>query len=301
MALSEFLKSLGDICYTLNEPLDRHTTFKIGGAADVFVSVRSVDELGIVLKSAKIYAVPVFIIGKGSNLLVSDNGIEGAVVSLAGLDGIEVSGNSITCGAGANLSALCIRARDEGLSGLEFAFGIPGSVGGALYMNAGAYGGEMSQAVRNALCMDADGNLITLSLEEMELGYRTSAFKKRGLIILSATFELNADKGEEINGRMQELLSRRKDKQPLEYPSAGSTFKRPEGHFAGALIEKNGLKGAGVGAAQVSEKHAGFVINTGDATCADVLALIEKIQKTVFNADGVRLETEVIFVGRVMN
>lgn len=298
MVPEKFIGSLGGVKYTLDEPMCNHTTFKIGGNADIMINVADTKSLCDVVTSAKNCGVPYFIIGKGSNLLVSDDGIEGAVISVSEISDIKISGNRLVCGAGANLAAVCVAARDAGLSGLEFAFGIPGSVGGALYMNAGAYGGEMSQVVTGAECVAPDGTVISVSKDEMALGYRTSAFKEKGLIITSVTFELECGDVGEINATMQELLSRRKDKQPLEYPSAGSTFKRPVGHFAGALIEKNNLKGVGVGAAEVSVKHAGFVINKGGATCKDVRALIKEIQRVVLENDGVQLETEVIFVGR---
>ncbi len=298
MVPKAFIEALNGISYTLGEPMNRHTTFKIGGNADVMLTPESVTELCLVIKTAKEYSVPYFILGKGSNLLVSDDGIEGAVISVSKLDKIEATGDRIVCGAGASLAAVCVAARDAALTGLEFAYGIPGSIGGALYMNAGAYGGEMSQVVVCAQCINGDGSIVTVSSEDMALGYRTSAFKKNGFVITSVTLELKKGDIQQINAQMQELFGRRRDKQPLEYPSAGSTFKRPEGYFAGALIEKNNLKGVAVGGAQVSEKHAGFVINRGGATCSDVRALIEKIQDTVYKNDGVRLETEVISVGR---
>lgn len=196
------------------------------------------------------------------------------------------------------LSSVCLKALSLSLTGLEFAYGIPGTAGGALYMNAGAYGGQMADVIESAECLTASGEIKTLKKENMQLGYRSSVFKKGGLIIISLTLALKKGDKAEIKAEMDELLNRRKQKQPLEYPSAGSTFKRPEGYFAGALIEKNGLKGLTVGGAQVSEKHAGFVINRGGATAADVKALIGKIQKKVFENDGVMLEPEVIFKGR---
>ena len=287
----------GIVC-RLQEPMKNHTTFRIGGNADVFVKVSSTRELKTVLNKAKEFSVPLFCIGKGSNLLVSDKGIEGAVVSLCGLDKIQVDGNRLTSGAGATLSALCGAAKDASLTGLEFAYGIPGSVGGALYMNAGAYGGEMSQTVVSAECMTAEGEIKTLCLEQMELGYRTSIFKNENLFILSVTFRLEKGEKQKISAKMNELIGKRKEKQPLDFPSAGSTFKRPEGFFAGALIEQNGLKGVCCGGAEVSEKHAGFIINKSNATSADVCSLIKKVQDTVFQKDGVKLETEVMFVGR---
>lgn len=284
--------------YVTNEPMSRHTTFKIGGDADAFVRVKSQEELQKILSLIKEYNAPHFVLGKGSNLLVSDEGIEGVVISLDGLDDITIDGDTVICGSGASLRSVCLACQKASLSGLEFAYGIPGTVGGALYMNAGAYGGEMAQVVQLAIAIDLGGNEVKLDLSDMQLGYRTSVFKNSDLIITSVTLKLKKGDSSEIKNAMDDFFSRRKDKQPLDYPSAGSTFKRPEGYFAGALIEKNNLKGASVGGAQVSEKHAGFVINKGSATCSDVLSLIKKVQDTVKAADGVDLEPEVIFVGR---
>ncbi len=300
MKLDNFVSELSNqkIEYVLAEPMSRHTTFKIGGDADVFVRVKTVDELKAVIALAKQCNIPCFVIGKGSNLLVSDNGIAGVVISLEHLNDIKIDGNTVICGAGASLMALCTTAQKAALSGLEFAFGIPGTVGGALYMNAGAYGGEMSQVVVSATALDADGNIKEFDLNQMQLGYRTSAFKNSDLIILTVRFKLNRGDSKQIKDKMDDFFGRRRDKQPLEYPSAGSTFKRPEGYFAGALIEQNNLKGVSVGGAKVSEKHAGFVINAGNATAADVKGLIKKVQDTVKSANGVSLEPEVIFVGR---
>ena len=296
-ALANFLES-ENIEYRLNEPMRAHTTFKIGGEADIFIIPASPAALISAVKKCTELEIPYFILGNGSNLLVSDGGIEGAVISLAGINGISSDGEKITCGAGAMLSSVCLKALSLSLMGLEFAYGIPGTAGGALYMNAGAYGGQMADVIESAECLTASGEIKTLKKEDMRLGYRSSVFKKGGLIIISLTLALKKGDKAEIKAEMDDLLNRRKQKQPLEYPSAGSTFKRPEGYFAGALIEKNGLKGLTVGGAQVSEKHAGFVINRGGATAADVKALIGKIQKKVFENDGVMLEPEVIFTGR---
>lgn len=296
-ALANFLES-ENIEYRQNEPMRAHTTFKIGGEADIFIIPASPAALISAVKKCTGLEIPYFILGNGSNLLVSDGGIEGAVISLAGINGISAEGEKITCGAGAMLSSVCLKALSLSLTGLEFAYGIPGTAGGALYMNAGAYGGQMADVIESAECLTASGEIKTLKKEDMRLGYRSSVFKKGGLIIISLTLALKKGDKAEIKAEMDELLNRRKQKQPLEYPSAGSTFKRPEGYFAGALIEKNGLKGLSVGGAQVSEKHAGFVINRGGATAADVKALIGKIQKKVFENDGVMLEPEVIFTGR---
>lgn len=296
-ALADFLES-ENIEYRQNEPMRAHTTFKIGGEADIFIIPASPAALIYAVKKCGELEIPYFILGNGSNLLVSDGGIEGAVISLSGINGISYDGEKITCGAGAMLSSACLKALSLSLTGLEFAYGIPGTAGGALYMNAGAYGGQMADVIESAECLTASGEIKTLKKENMQLGYRSSVFKNGGLIIISLTLALKKGDKAEIKAEMDELLNRRKQKQPLEYPSAGSTFKRPEGYFAGALIEKNGLKGLTVGGAQVSEKHAGFVINRGGATAADVKALIGKIQKKVFENDGVMLEPEVIFKGR---
>ena len=286
------------IVYKLNEPMSCHTSFKIGGAADIFISVSLANELSAVFKKCGELNIPRFIIGKGSNLLVSDLGLEGAVISLLGLNGISVSGEEITCGAGAALSDICRAALRNSLTGLEFAYGIPGSIGGAVYMNAGAYGGEISGAVLSAECMTADGSTVKVEAKDMNFGYRKSVFKENGTTVISAVLRLQKGEKKEIEEKMEDYISRRKSKQPLEYPSAGSFFKRPEGYFAGALIEKNGLKGAAVGGAQVSEKHAGFIINRGGATAADVMKLSRKVSDTVLAKDGVSLEREVIFIGR---
>ncbi len=287
-----------NINFLENEVMKNHTTFKIGGAVDVFIILNKISELSTVIDLCSKQQVPFMVIGKGSNLLVSDYGISGAVIRLPENDSIKVDGNIITCGAGVSLSNLCRVAAENGLSGLEFAYGIPGTVGGALYMNAGAYGGEMQDVVVCAEHVDKNGTVGTLDVEHMQLSYRTSCYKTDSLIITSVTFKLKSDKQENINAKMSDFIGRRKAKQPLEYPSAGSTFKRPEGYFAGALIEQSGLKGVGVGGAQVSEKHCGFVINKDNATCNDVLELVDKIKNTVFERFGVMLEPEIIFVGR---
>lgn len=284
--------------YLKSEPMSRHTTFKIGGNADLFITVKDENELKTVIKSAKECDIPYFILGKGSNLLVSDNGIEGAVIKLDGMNSIEFNGDTVVCGAGASLRALCVAVQKQSLSGLEFAYGIPGTVGGAIYMNAGAYGGEMSHVAVSAAAIDRDGNTHIFNLDQMMLGYRTSVFKNSDLIVTSVTFGLKKGDKNQIKAAMDDFFARRQSKQPLDFPSAGSTFKRPKGYFAGTLIEKNNLKGASVGGAEVSRKHAGFIINRGGASCSDVLSLIKKVQDTVKTADGVDLEPEVIFVGR---
>lgn len=295
-ALANFLES-ENIEYRQNEPMRAHTTFKIGGEADIFIIPASPAALISAVKKCTELEIPYFILGNGSNLLVSDGGIEGAVISLSGINGISSDGEKITCGAGAMLSSVCLKALSLSLTGLEFAYGIPGTAGGALYMNAGAYGGQMADVIESAECLTASGEIKTLKKEDMRLGYRSSVFKKGGLIIISLTLALKKGDKAEIKAEMDELLNRRKQKQPLEYPSAGSTFKRPEGHFAGALIEQCGLKGVSVGGAQVSEKHAGFIINRGGATASDILSLIKHVQARVKAQTGVTLETEIRLIG----
>lgn len=300
MSLNALIRFCEDnsVEFKIDEPMCLHTSFKIGGAADIFISVRASAQLSAVLKMCGELNIPHFIIGKGSNLLVSDYGIEGAVISLLNMNGVSVTEEEITCGAGAALSDVCRAALDNSLSGIEFAYGIPGSIGGAVYMNAGAYGGEISAAVSSAECLTPDGSLLKVQAKDMNFGYRKSVFKENGMTVVSTVLRLKKGDKKEIEEKMEDYISRRKSKQPLEYPSAGSFFKRPEGYFAGALIEKNGLKGATVGGAQVSCKHAGFIINRGGATCQDVKKLSRKVSDTVFSADGIRLEPEVIFIGR---
>ena len=298
-ALSSALDSL-QIEYSLDYPMSKLTTFKIGGPADVLITPKSREQLSSVLSLCTDMDVPYMIIGKGSNLLISDDGMDGAVIKLSGaLDEIKlIDETTVYCGAGAQLSALCTFCCEHSLSGLEFAFGIPGSVGGAVFMNAGAYGGEMRDVVTDADYVSPDGEFGRISDERLDFSYRHSAFSNSANIIVGAVFKLKRDDKTAIKARMDDFMSRRKDKQPLQYPSAGSTFKRPEGYFAGALIEQSGLKGYSIGGAEVSEKHAGFVINKGGATCKDVSDLMKHIADTVFEKFGVRLEAEVIKRGR---
>lgn len=298
VGLKAFLND-NKISFTENEPMKKHTTFKIGGAADIFAEPKKPNQLAALVDFCKNDAIPYFILGKGSNLLVSDDGIEGVVISTLAIDFIELSSeNTIKCGAGAVLTNLCTTALKNNLSGLEFAFGIPGSVGGAVYMNAGAYGGEIKDCISSATVLTENGEIKTVKSEDMRLGYRTSIFKTANSVILSAEFKLNKGNYEEIRARMDDFITRRKTKQPLEFGSAGSTFKRPEGYYAGALIEEACLKGFSIGDAQVSEKHAGFVINRANATAQDVSDLVKHIQATVLEKSGVSLEPEIIFVGK---
>ena len=275
--------------------MSKYTTFRIGGNAAVMLTPTTDEQLASIIKKCKEENIKPFIIGNGSNMLISDNGLDTVVINMCRPDPkIElVNGDTVVCDAGATMSKVCNFALENGLTGLEFAFGIPGSAGGAAYMNAGAYGGEMKDVLVECRHIDLDGNPGSLKGDELGLAYRTSAYEHNGYIITTLVMKLSKGNKDEIRAKMQELLQRRKDKQPLEYPSAGSTFKRPEGYFAGALIEECGLKGYSVGGAQVSEKHAGFVINKGSGTAKDVLDLIKYIQDKVFREKGVMLEPEV--------
>lgn len=279
----------------VDEPMKNHTSFKIGGAADVFVTVRDNAELSAVVALANQKKIPLFVLGNGSNLLVSDKGIRGIVLKLGGrFSNIGFnSDGTIHCGTGALLSKLCAFALEHSLTGLEFAWGIPGSCGGAAFMNAGAYGGEMKDAVVSCEHMNMQGECGTFAYDELDFGYRHSVYSRGEYIITGINLRLEKGDKVEIQSKMDDLMKRRKDKQPLEFPSAGSVFKRPEGYFAGSLIEQCGLKGASIGGAAVSTKHAGFIINTGNATCEDVLSLISEIQSKVKSETGVELVCEV--------
>ena len=280
-----------------NEPMSRHTTFRVGGPADVMFLPESEEQVVQALSLAREAQVPVIIIGNGSNLVVRDGGIRGLVIALGeGMAAIARVEHTVSALAGASLARVSAYAQASGLSGLEFASGIPGTLGGGCAMNAGAYGGQLSDVLIDARVL-LNGELRTLTAEAMQMGYRTSLPLREGGVVLSARFALTPDDPEAIAARMRELNARRRDKQPLDRPSAGSTFKRPEGYFAGALIEQAGLKGRRVGGAQVSEKHAGFIVNVGDATAADILALIGVVQDEVEARFGVRLETEVRVLG----
>ncbi len=280
-----------------DEPMARHTTFRIGGPADAFIKVNNCDRLPELLNILNNNSVPITVIGAGSNLLISDSGIEGAVLYICD-DRFIVNGNTFTAYSGLKLYKMCQILKQNSLSNAEFAFGIPGTVGGAVYMNAGAYGGEIAQIIVSCKSVTREGKIIERTANQLELGYRTSIFKQNDEIIVSATFRLTNDNQSEIEAKMNDFLERRRTKQPLEFPSAGSTFKRPAGYYAGALIEECGLKGFSVGDAEVSKKHAGFVINKGNASCSDVLKLIESVKEKVLTEKGVLLEPEVIFKGR---
>ena len=281
----------------MNEPMSAHTTFKTGGVADVFVEPSGIEELKETLKLLQ--GESFYLIGNGSNLLVSDDGLRGVALHLAaGFGDITVKENTLICGAAATLSQIARTALDNALSGFEFAAGIPGSLGGAIVMNAGAYDGEMKQVVKRVTLMNYAGEIVEKDAEEMQFSYRHSILKEQQWIVLEAVIALEAGDKRKIKEKMDELAQKRREKQPLEYPSAGSTFKRPEGYFAAKLIEDAGLKGFRIGGAQVSPKHAGFVINEHNATSGDIYALIKEIQRRVEENAGVAIETEVICLGK---
>ena len=284
-----------NIEYLENEPMSLHTTFKIGGEARLVVMPKSEEDISALVKACNENSIRYLVVGNGSNMLVSDGGIDACII-LLGKDFSDVfliDETTIFAQAGAQLIKACRLALENELTGLEFAYGIPGSCGGAAFMNAGAYGGEMKDVLFKCSHIDKNGEKGFLEGDELKLSYRHSAYYDNNCIITGLYMKLQKGDKAEIKAKMEDLLSRRKDKQPLEYPSAGSTFKRPEGYFAGALIEECGLKGSSVGGAQVSEKHAGFVINKGGASCKDVLELCEKISKTVEKEKGVKLEMEI--------
>ena len=282
----------------LEEPMAKHTSFRIGGPADVLAQPADEAELAALLKRAGEHAVPVTLVGNGSNLLVRDKGIRGLVIKLSNIfSSITVDGNVLTFGSGISLAMASKKAASLSLSGMEFAVGIPGTIGGAVYMNAGAYDGEMAKVVTSVRVMDMQGKIRELQASELDFAYRHTALQNSGWIVISVTVALQPGEAESIAAKMADFSQRRISKQPLELPSAGSMFKRPPGYFAGTLIEQTGLKGYTVGGAQVSTKHAGFVVNVGGATAKDVLQLISDVQSKVFAAHGVRLEPEVLVLG----
>lgn len=297
-AFDRVLEALG--CrYLADEPMALHTTMRVGGPASRFVTAENLNELKALLAAVREFDIPYLILGNGSNLLVADEGIDGAVISLSG-DFKKIGllpGSAVSAGAGAQLANVCAFARDNALSGLEFAYGIPGTLGGAVFMDAGAYGGEMRDVVYSVTHITAGGDIETLAGEALAFGYRESRYKSSREVILSAQLGLKAGEVREISSRMEELILRRRMKQPYDLPSAGSVFKRPKDGYAAALIEESGLKGARVGMAQVSEKHAGFIVNLGGAKCSDVLGLIEKVRTEVLRQTGIELECEVRLVG----
>lgn len=282
----------------VDELMSRHTTFRVGGPADFFVTPKAKEEVRDVIRICKEAGMPYYIIGNGSNLLVSDAGYRGVIVQICKeMNEVKVEGDLVKAQAGALLSGIAAKALGAELSGFEFASGIPGTIGGACVMNAGAYGGEMKDVLESVTALTGEGKIIELGRNELELGYRTSVIAKKGYIVLGAVLKLERGDGEKIKTYMDELKEKRVTKQPLEYPSAGSTFKRPEGYFAGKLIQDSGLKGFTVGGAQVSEKHSGFVINKGNATAADVMELIRQVTAKVKEDTGVTMEPEVKQIG----
>ena len=296
--LEKLQKLIGEAKVLVNEPMASHTTFRIGGPADYFVMPETVEELRDILALCKEEGLPYFILGNGSNLLVGDKGFRGVVIQLyKNFDGLSIEGTKVTAKSGAMLIRVAKEAGKAGLTGLEFASGIPGTIGGAMVMNAGAYGGEMKDVVTAVTVLTKDGEIKTLTGSEMNFRYRGSVVEDEGYIVLEAVMELKIGNLEEIQARIEELSLQRKTKQPIEYPSAGSTFKRPEGHFAGKLIMDAGLRGFTVGGAQVSEKHCGFVINKGDATAKDVDELMKEVSRQVMEQFGVQLEPEVKRLG----
>ncbi len=293
------LEAMAGSRFRTAEPMKLHTSFRIGGPADYWFSPASADEILYARELADSAGVPVTILGNGTNLLVSDLGIEGLVIQIGEpFSCIEVHGIRLKACAGAALSKVCQTAQAAGLTGLEFAYGIPGNVGGAVTMNAGAYGGEVGQKIVSVKILDPSGGFLTVPGSDMGFAYRHSCVSDRNWIVLEASFELEADDPRKIRIEMDDIFGRRRDKQPLNYPSAGSVFKRPDGYFAGKLIEDAGLKGARIGDAQVSEKHAGFIVNLGNATSADVESLIGRIRETVLESFGVELEPELRRIGR---
>lgn len=282
-----------------NELMSRHTTFKVGGPCSVLVKIDEINQLKNLLPYLVSENIPYFFLGNGSNLLVSDKGYKGVIITFSPsmAEDVQIDGERVVAGAGVLLSKVAKKALDASLTGFEFAAGIPGTVGGAMVMNAGAYDGEMKHVVESVEILDTEGNLRTLSCEEMDFGYRTSILKREPFIVTKVVFRLQKGDTNVIKAKMDDLATRRREKQPLEYPSAGSTFKRPEGHFAGKLIMDAGLRGYQVGGARVSDKHCGFVINTGNATASDVNQLMEDVIKEVEDKFQVTLQPEVIRLG----
>ena len=281
----------------INALMKEHINFEVGGPADILLMPSKVEQIIESIKICKENNIPYFVMGNGSNLLVKDGGIRGVVIKLTGLTNLEVNETEIKADCGVMLKELSDKALENSLTGLEFACGIPGSVGGAVFMNAGAYNGEIKNVIKEAQVITSSGEIVTLSKDELELGYRTSKVMKDNSIVINATFKLEKGNKEEIKETIDDLTQKREEKQPLEYPSAGSTFKRPEGYFAGKLIQDSGLKGYSIGGAAVSSKHSGFVINKDNATAKDILDLIAYIQAEVKKQFGVELHTEVRIIG----
>ena len=294
----KFIEIFGNNRVLFDEPMSQHTTFRIGGTADVFVMPENYEQIREVLRLCKEEKLPFFVLGNGSNLLVSDSGYRGVIIQMdRNMEEICLDGEEIHACAGALLSSVAVAARNASLTGFEFAGGIPGTIGGAAVMNAGAYGGELKDVLKEVTVMTREGEILTIPADKLEMGYRTSIIKTAGYLVLEAVISLKKGDEEKIRAVMKELSERRTEKQPLDYPSAGSTFKRPEGYFAGKLIMDSGLRGYRAGGAQVSEKHCGFVINAGGATAEDVRSLMDHVIRVVREKYGVTLEPEVKFLG----
>lgn len=297
--LNMFIEAVGESCVSVSEPMAKHTTFRVGGPADYFVSPNTLEGVKNALDICKKENLPYYIIGNGSNLLISDEGYRGVIIQIyKNLNEVAIeNGNVIRAQAGALLSTVARTALNHELTGMECLSGIPGTLGGAVTMNAGAYGGELKDVLTEVTVIDEDGQIRTILAEDLELGYRTSIIAKKGYVVLEAVLTLEKGDVEKIQARMDELKEQRVTKQPLEFPSAGSTFKRPEGYFAGKLIQDAGLAGYTVGGAQVSPKHCGFVVNVGKATASDVYQLICDVKRIILEKDQVELEPEVKMLG----
>ena len=293
--IKRFLEENNITAY-FDESMKKHTTFKVGGNAECIAMPDTVEKAALLVKYLKDNNIKNYYVGNGSNVIFNDGGFDGVVVKTSNLNSVVIDGNKIVSGAGVLMTSLSKKAQESGLSGLECCYGIPGNVGGGVFMNAGAYGGEISQALVSVDYLDEDGNLHTLSKEECDFSYRHSVFMKNKWLIVSATFVMENKDSAEMLVFMEDIMQRRKDKQPLDKPSAGSSFKRPVGYFAAALIDECGLKGLTVGGAQVSEKHAGFIVNIGGATCQDIVDLADKVRQIVLDKKGVVLEKEMIIV-----
>lgn len=293
--IKTFLKDNG-IDAHFNESMQKHTTFKVGGNAVCIAVPDTIEKAAVLIKFLNENNIKHYFLGNGSNVIFNDNGFDGVIVKTSALNFIEIDKNYVKSGAGVLMTALAKKLQENNLSGLEFCYGIPGNVGGGVFMNAGAYGGEISDCLVSVEYIDENGVLKSISKEECDFSYRHTRFMKEKWLIVSATFKLEEKDGEEMLYFMEDIMQRRKDKQPLDKPSAGSSFKRPVGYFAAALIDECGLKGMTVGGAQVSEKHAGFIVNIGGATCEDIVALADKVRQIVFEKKGVVLEKEMIIV-----
>ncbi|MEG0019264.1 MAG: UDP-N-acetylmuramate dehydrogenase [Oscillospiraceae bacterium] len=293
--LKEFFME-NDIDFLERESLKNHTTFKVGGDADYIVMPKTVEQVMVLLKLFKSENVPYYVLGRGSNVIFKDCGFKGVIIKTSGLQSVWVEGTTVTAQAGVTLNTLCKRLQENQLSGLEFCYGIPGNVGGATYMNAGAYGGEICDAIIEIEYIDENVTRQTIGIKQGEFSYRHSIFQEKNWLITACKFSLKKADGDKILQFMEEIMDKRRDKQPLDKPSAGSSFKRPQGHFAAALIDECGLKGKTCGGAQISEKHAGFIVNIGKATCCDIQELATQVENIVLEKTGVKLEREMIIV-----